>query len=213
ANDARSRRSLPRYWTLHRALVGVDDLAAGGEPDALPLLHVRDGALEIFDAQGLADDHWMQGNTHDTRLLVAVSVSRIELIDRRAQILLAGVTLADEQRDVVDLVAVGNCEHFSRLDLHRIGLVIVIPVAAILHAFLGENVEGVVGLNQPGAKPAPRPLAGRLLDRSQHGADGVALLLRGKAGKRVRVGRAMAHELPAALLHFLDRLGKDVADL
>src|SRR4029077_15746303 len=79
ANDARSRRSLRRCWTLHRALVGVDDLAAGGEPDALPLLHVRDGALEIFDAQGLADDHRMQRNAHDTRLLAAVGVERIEL--------------------------------------------------------------------------------------------------------------------------------------
>src|SRR5262245_19656521 len=76
----------------------------------------------------------MQRNAHDTRLLAAVGVERIELIDHRAQILLASVTLADEQRDVVDLVAVGNCEHFSRLDLHRIGLVVVIPVAAILHA-------------------------------------------------------------------------------
>src|SRR5262249_4900302 len=123
----------------HRALVGVDDLTPGGEPHALALLHVSDCALQVFDAQGLADDHRMQRNAHDPRLLAAVGVQRIELIDHRAQILLAGVALADVEGDVVDLVAVGNREHFSRLDLHLIGLVVVVPVAAILHAFFGEN--------------------------------------------------------------------------
>ena len=120
-----------------------------------------------------------------TRGLAAVGVQRIELIDHRAQILLAGVSLAGEERDVVDFVAVGNREHFSRLDLHRIWLVVVVPVAAIMHAFLGENVEGVVGFDQPGAEPAARPFPGRLLDRFQDGADRIALLLRGKTGKRV----------------------------
>src|SRR5215510_11225737 len=211
---ARWQRSrLLRCRTSHRALVGVDDLTPGGEPHALALLHVSDCALQVFDAQGLADDHRMQRNAHDPRLLAAVGVQRIELIDHRAQILLAGVALAEEERDVVDLVAVGNREHFSRFDLHLIGLVVVVPVAAILHAFFGENVERVVGLYQPGAEPAARPLPGRLLDRLQDRANGLALLLRGKAGERVRVGETVAHELPAALLHFLDRLGEDFANL
>ena len=30
----------------HRALIGVDDLAAGRKPDPLVLLHVGDGALQ-----------------------------------------------------------------------------------------------------------------------------------------------------------------------
>src|SRR5205807_1472487 len=183
----------------HRTLIGVDDLASGGEPYALPLLHVGDGALQVLDTQRLAGDHRMQGNAHDPRLLAAVGVQRIELIDHRAQILLAGVALADVERDVVDLIAVGNRKHFSRLDLHRIGLVVVVPVAAVLHALLGENVEGVVSLDQPGAEPAARTLAGRLLDGFEHRANGLALLVRRKAGERVGVGEAVAHEFPAAL--------------
>jgi hypothetical protein len=42
---------------LRHALIGIDDFAAGGEPDPLMLLHVGDGALEILDAQGLPGNH------------------------------------------------------------------------------------------------------------------------------------------------------------
>ena len=63
------------------------------------------------------------------------------------------------------------------------------------------------------AEPAARPFSGGLLDRLQDAADGVALLLRVEPGERGRVGRAMTHELPAALSHLLDRFGKDLADL
>src|SRR5262249_40127048 len=50
------RRNLGRVLVAessHRALIGVDDLASGGEPNAWSLLHVGDGALKVFDAQGL----------------------------------------------------------------------------------------------------------------------------------------------------------------
>src|SRR5258705_7760015 len=112
------------------ALIRLDDLAAGGEPHALVLLHVSDGALQIFDPQRLAGDHGMQRHAHHPRLLAAVGVEHVELVDHRPEILLAGVALADIERDVVDLVAIGDREHLSRLDLHRIGLVVVVPVAA-----------------------------------------------------------------------------------
>src|SRR4029450_5441254 len=71
-----------------RGLIGVNDLAAGGKPHALAFLHVGDGALEIFDAQRLAGDHRMQGHAQHPRLLAAVGVERVELIDNREQILL-----------------------------------------------------------------------------------------------------------------------------
>src|ERR1700752_3597469 len=54
------RRPLPALSRLAGrigALVGVDDLAAGGEPNALVLLHLGKRALQVFDAQGLARDH------------------------------------------------------------------------------------------------------------------------------------------------------------
>lgn len=42
---------------LTTALMGVDDLAFGSKPDALVLFYMSEGALEIFDAQRLPDDH------------------------------------------------------------------------------------------------------------------------------------------------------------
>src|SRR6516162_10158798 len=78
------RRNLGRVLVAessHRALIGVDDLASGGEPYAGSLLHVSDGALKVFDAQGLTADHGVQRNTHDSRVFAAVGVQRVELID------------------------------------------------------------------------------------------------------------------------------------
>src|SRR5262249_403062 len=131
--------------TSSHILVCVDDLAPGRKPYALMLLHMRDGALEIFDPQRLARDHGMPRKAHDTRLLAAVGIKRIELVEHRPQILVARVALADVERDVIDLVAVGDPEHLSRFHFHRIGLIVVIPVAAIIHALFGENIERFVG--------------------------------------------------------------------
>src|SRR2546423_14073768 len=100
-----------------RALVGVDDLAAGGEPDALVFFDLGERALQILNAQRLAGDHRMQRNAHDPRLLLAVGVERLELIDHRPVILLAGVALSDKQRDVVDLHAIPDRYKFPALDL------------------------------------------------------------------------------------------------
>src|SRR5215831_16631203 len=74
-------RPRSRCRSSHRALIGVDDFASGGEADAWSLLHVGDGALEVFDAQRLAADHGVQRNAHDSRVFAAVGVQRIELID------------------------------------------------------------------------------------------------------------------------------------
>src|SRR3954451_19952655 len=194
-------------------LIGVYDLAAGRKPHPLVLLHVGYGALQISDAQRLTGDHGMQRHPHHARVLAAIGVEDVELVDHRAQVLLAGIAFADIERDVVDLVAVGDRKYLSRLHFHRVWLIVVVPVAAIDHSLLGEDVERVVGLDQSGAEPAARPLAGRLLDRLQDAADGVALLFGIEAGEVRRVGGAVAHKLPAALLHFLDRLGMDFADL
>jgi hypothetical protein len=79
-----------------RALIGIDNLAPGGEPDALVLLDVSEGALEIFDAQRLSDDHRVKRNAHHSWLLRAVGVKRVELIDHGAKILLAGVAFSDK---------------------------------------------------------------------------------------------------------------------
>ena len=61
-------------WCLRRALVSVDDLAAGRKPHLVPLLHVGECAFEIFDPQRLTSDHRMQRNAHHSGLLRAVGV-------------------------------------------------------------------------------------------------------------------------------------------
>ena len=38
---------------------------------------------------------------------------------------------------------------FPFLDFHRIGLIVVVPIAAIVHALFRENVERIVGLASP----------------------------------------------------------------
>ena len=38
-------------------LIGVDDLADSGEPDALMFFHVGDRLLQVFDSERLADEH------------------------------------------------------------------------------------------------------------------------------------------------------------
>ena len=40
-----------------RLLIGVDDLAGGGKPDALMFFHVGDRLLQVFDSERLADEH------------------------------------------------------------------------------------------------------------------------------------------------------------
>ena len=119
----------------------------------------------------------MQRYAHDPRLLAAIVVERIELVDHRPEILLAGVAFADIERNVVDLIAVGDRKHLPRFHFHRIGLIVIVPVPAIVHTLFGENIEGVVGLDQSGAEPATGSFPCRLLDRFQNATDGVALLL------------------------------------
>src|SRR5262245_59437470 len=63
-----------------RAPVRIDDLAAGGKPDAL-LFHVRECPLEITAPQRLSGNHRVQRNAEHARLLRAVGVQRVELID------------------------------------------------------------------------------------------------------------------------------------
>src|SRR6267143_153534 len=195
-----------------RTLVGVDDLAAGGKPDALLLFDFGEGALEIFDAQRLPDDHGMKRNSHDPRLLRAVGVKRLELIDHGPQILVPRIAFSNEERDVVDLHAIRNGEELPFLDLHWIGLIVVVPIATIGHAFLSEDVEGVVRLDEAGAEPPARFASGRLLDRLEHVLDDLLLSLRTQAGKVFAIGGPVTHEFPPAFFHFLHGLGKGVAD-
>src|SRR5260370_19435257 len=68
ALGARGAGVVPLSPRRGRLLIGVDDLAAGGKPDAVALLDVGERALEIFYAQRLAGDHRMQRDAQHLRL-------------------------------------------------------------------------------------------------------------------------------------------------
>ena len=71
----------------------------------------------------------MQRHAHHSRLLAAVGMERIELVQHRALILLAGIAFPHVERNVVDLSAVRDRKHLSRFDFHGVGLIVVVPVA------------------------------------------------------------------------------------
>jgi hypothetical protein len=51
-----------------------------------------------------------------------------------------------------------------------------------------------------------------LLDRLENAPDDLALSFRIQTGQAFAVGRSMAHELPAALFHFIHGFGVMLAD-
>src|SRR5437763_16994781 len=124
-NDIAFRAARGPLSARIRPLVSVDDLAASGKPDALVFFDLGQGALQILDAQRLAGDHRMQRNAHDPRLLLAVGVECLELVDHRPAILLGGVALSDKERDVVDLHVIRGPYKFPALDLHSVMLTLL----------------------------------------------------------------------------------------
>ena len=60
AKDAPTRHMASRLIEASSGLlVSLDDLASGGEPHAMMLFHMGDGALQVFDPQRLARNHRM----------------------------------------------------------------------------------------------------------------------------------------------------------
>src|SRR5437773_8499395 len=87
--DSRSSPKRAPLWrgSDHRAIPSrpnlfkrVDDLAAGGEPDAIVLLEVRNGLLQIRRAPRFAHQKRVQWYSHDAGGFLAVRIKRVEFI-------------------------------------------------------------------------------------------------------------------------------------
>ena len=87
---------------------------------------------------------------------------------------------------------------FGGLDHRR--LVVIDPVADVLHAGLGQQLRRVERLRQARPEPADRPRAGELLDHVHRAVDHRRLIVV-LVDRQLVVG--VAHELPAVLLGLL----------
>src|SRR5262249_47859534 len=115
---------------------------------------------------------------------------------------------------VAHVVPIGERDELPWLDVEHQRLIVDGPVADIVDAGLGEEVERVPGLLQARPKPAPGTRAGRLFDPFERAGDQRAFLVdRLGVAQPAGVALAMAHELPAELLALLDDGRRGVADL
>ena len=156
-----------------------------------------------------ADDEGVQRDGHDTGVLLALGVEHVEGVDDALVEVLDADRGRVEQRHVVEFDRVGDR---AEAVAHAVGQIVIDPVADIFGAGLGEQREGAPGFGKAGAEPAAHALAQRL-DGVLGLEDGVAFLLLGLPGHDHRVGQAVAHELPAELLGFLEDFRVVLGDL
>ena len=185
-------------------LVPIDDLAAGREPDLLPRRDVRQRLGEILAPVRVADQERMQADRHHPAGLGAVLVEHIELVADHLAEPLRALVQAEQRRNVVDLRRIGHRDHRALLHLHRIGLLVVHPVADVFDAVLGKDIERAHGLAQRRAEPAARRLADALGDGRHRFLDQRALLGLRLLVDQDGIGDAVPHPFPAELLALLD---------
>ena len=193
--------------------VPIHDLSPGRYPHLLPRRHMRQRLGEIFAPVRHADQERMQADRHHAAGLGAVLVEDIELVADHLPEGLGALVQVEQRRNVVDLRRIGQRDHRALLHPHRIGLLVVDPVADVFDAVLGEDVERAHGFAQGRAEPAARRLSDALGDGLHHLADQGALFLFGLLVDQDRVGDAVAHPLPAELVALLDDAWVLVADV
>src|SRR3977135_3107011 len=150
------------------SLLGLCAIVAGDlGPRRLP--HPRmpadigERGLEGVDAMRHAGEIGVQRNRHDAARFGALAIEHIELPADHLAELVGGTVRAFEHWLVVYLVAIGHRgEAAAAIEAHRIGLVVVGPVADIIATLGGKQIERVPGLLQTGAQPAGRTRAARL---------------------------------------------------
>src|SRR5712691_5123483 len=176
------------------------DLASGRLPHPLVPTDRGERRVEGVDAVRHAGEIGVQRDRHDAPGFGALAVEHVELPADHLAELVGGAVRPLEHRLVVDLVAVGHRDQpAAALEAHDIGLVVVGPVADIFRALGREQIKRVPGLLQPGAEPAYRPRAGRLLDGRERAADDARLLAGRRLVEPAGIALAMPHPFPAQL--------------
>ena len=134
------------------------------------------------------------GDRHDLRALGALLVQTLEVI-HRPRVYRIGRLPLKHQHDVVDLEVVRERDDGMRCRAKGHRLVVKDPVADVLDAGLGQVVERVVRVGEPGTPPAARPVAGEFLDDADRPLDDLRLIL-DPVHRHVLV--AVRGQLPAA---------------
>jgi len=118
----------------------------------------------------------MQADRHHPAGRSAVLVEDIELVADHLTEHFRALVQVEQRRNIVDLDGIGHCDHRAFFHPHRVGLVVVHPVADIVDAVFSQNIERAHGLAQRRAEPAARRLADTLGDRRDHFPDERAFL-------------------------------------
>src|SRR6478609_5165457 len=184
------------------------DLGAGRLPPPRVSADVGERGLEGIDAVRHAGEIGVQRNRHDPSRFRALAIEHVELPADHLAEFIGGAVRALEHRLVVDLVAIGHGdETAATLEAHRIGLVVISPVAHILATFGSEEVERVPGLLQTGAEPADRARAAGLGDGRERALDDPLFLAGRRFVEAPGIAFAMPHPFPAELLALGDDFG------
>ena len=192
-NDSRLRGEVPR------------DLGAGRLPHALVPADMGERGIEGIDAMGHAGQVRMDGDRHDAARLRAFAVEHVELPADHVAELAGGAMLALEHRLVVDLLRIRHGHHLPPArERHRIGLIVIDPIADIFATLRRQEVERVPGLLQAGAEPTDRPRPGRFRDGGQGAGDDAGLLAGRRLVQPARVALVVAHPFPPAPVALLD---------
>ncbi len=122
------------------------------------------------------------------------------MIGHHPRELLALERVAPDHR-VVDVHLVGHGDEAAAADRHLGRLVVVVPIAVVTDAGLGDEVGGVVGEGGGRREPAGELLAGEPPVSLHAVGDDRALLLLGQPPVVLRVVDAVTQHVPVALDH------------
>ena len=181
----------------------------GRQPYPLPMrADMRQGAAQMAQAMGLADDIGMQRDAHHQRFARALRQHLVEMVDDHLGEGRALDPTRDDHRNVVDLLGIRHRQQRAMPGAHEQRLIVHAPVEQIFVARLRQEVGGGAALRNPRPEPAlgrgallPRNDRGRLADqRGFFGFAQLALLL--------AVGAAVPDKFVAARAEGLGQTGR-----
>jgi len=130
---AEPMRSLPVIVVI---IVPLGNFSSRGQPHLFLPRDVFQSFDKVLMAKRNIDDERVYRNRHHSPAALSFLVKHIKLIDDRLHEIRTAVSLPQKKRNVVDLHRIGNRDQLGFSNLHRIGLVIVAPVAKIANTLL-----------------------------------------------------------------------------
>ena len=118
--------------------VPIDYFAAGGNPNFLARSDMSERLGEVFAPVGMPDEERVQADGHDSSGLGAIFVEHVKLIANHAAKHLRALFEVQKGWNIVNLNRIRNLDHQARFDAHRVGLLIVDPIADVLDSAFGE---------------------------------------------------------------------------